>query len=282
MSHLITLGFTQRLACRAAGLSRSTYHRTKKLRSQPDTAGQADKYADLRAWMRSFADAHRRWGYRRAWRKATQAGYAVGRDTFRRLWRQEGLRVHPRKATKRTLPVDPVPRTEPAQRPNDVWALDFQFDSDYHGKTIKICNGIDEFTREHFAYRVDRSVTAHQVIEMLDLAVLNRGAPRVVRMDNGPEFIAKALRDWVEEQHAIAAFIPPGQPWHNGFVESFHNRMRDELLEDNLFEDTHQARYAITWWSHRYNHEHPHSALDYNSPTEYAQMWEKQNTPVAA
>lgn len=165
----------------------------------------------------------------------------------------------PRKATKRALPVDPEPRTEPAQKPNDVWALDFQFDSDYHGKTIKICNGIDEFTREQFAYRVDRSITAEQVIEMLDVAVLERGTPRVVRMDNGSEFIAQALREWVEEQDAIAAFIPPSQPWHNGFVESFHNRMRDELLDNKLFDDTHQARYAISWWSQRYNQQHPHS-----------------------
>lgn len=282
MDHLIAQGFTQRLACRVVGLSRSTYLRARAGRDHPDIARATDKYADLRGWMVRFADNHRRWGYRRAWHKATQAGYRIGRDAFRRLWRQEGLRVLPRKATKRVLPTVPIPRTEPAVCPGDVWALDFQFDSDYHGKTIKICNGIDEFTREHIAYRVGRSITATQVMEMLDIAVLQRGAPRVVRMDNGPEFIAQALRDWVDEQHAVAAFIPPGQPWHNGFVESFHNRMRDELLEDNLFEDVTHARQAVGWWSHRYNTQHPHSSLDYHSPSNYAQMWEKQNNPVAA
>ena len=124
-----------------------------------------------------------------------------------------------------------------ALTPGDVWALDFQFDSTWHGKTIKICNIIDEYTREHVAFVVDRKLDAASVIELLDLACLERGGrPRVIRMDNGPEFISHALQEWATEDGTIQAFIPPGQPWHNGFVESFHNRMKDELLEDNSIE----------------------------------------------
>ena len=155
-----------------------------------------------------------------------------------------------------------------------MWALDFQFDSDYQGRAFKVCNVIDEFTRQHVACRVGRSITAKDVVEMLDVAVLQRGTPRVLRMDNGPEFIARALAEWVLEQQAVQAFTPPGQPWHNGFVESFHNRMRDELLEDNLFDDVKHAEKMIQWWSDRYNNEHPHSSLGWKSPNQFAREWE--------
>ena len=129
-------------------------------------------------------------------------------------------------------------------------AIDFQFDSDWKGRVFKVCNVIDEFTRQHLAFRVERRMGAVDVIEMLDLAVLAHGAPQVLRADNGPEFIAAAVGRWASEHDTLQAFIPPGQPWHNGFVESLHNRMRDELLEDNMFEDLNHAR-ADGAWSQR-------------------------------
>lgn len=237
---------------------------------------QVDPDNDLRMWMREFADTHRRWGYKRALAAAREEGRDVGRDHFRRLWREEGLRVRPRKKSKRALDRTPTPRIKPAQCPRDVWALDFQFDSDYTGRAFKICNVIDEFTRQHIAWKVNRSITAKSVVELLDLAVLEHGAPRVLRMDNGPEFIAHALADWVAEQGAVQAFTPPGQPWHNGFVESLHNRMRDELLEDNLFDDIEHASKMVNWWSNRYNNEHPHSSLGWKTPNQFAKEWEAQ------
>ena len=146
----------------------------------------------------------------------------------------------------------PKPRTAPrlqrlveASAPGQVWAIDFQFDSDWKGCVFKVCNVIDEFTRQHLAFRVERRMGAADVIEMLDLAVLAHGAPQVLRADNGPEFIAGAMGRWASEHDTLQAFIPPGQPWHNGFVESLHNRMRDELLEDNMFEDLDHARALI-------------------------------------
>ena len=199
--------------------------------------------------MNDFAATHRRWGYKRAWARAKSEGIVVGRDTFRRLWRAEGLRVRPRKAPKpRTAPR--LQRLVKASAPGQVWAIDFQFDSDWKGRVFKVCNLIDEFTRQHLAFRVERRIGAADVIEMLDLAALAHGAPQVLRADNGPEFIAAAMGRWASEHDTLQAFIPPGQPWHNGFVESLHNRMRDELLEDNMFEDLNHARALIGAWSH--------------------------------
>ncbi|VDG75291.1 integrase catalytic region [Actinobaculum suis] len=264
------MGYSVRFACRVVGVSRAAYYNARKRHQEPS----ADKYAALRSWLVTFAGEYRRWGYRRAWVKARQAGFTCGRDVVRRLWRQEGLRVFPRKAAKRRcLPV-PTPRTQPAACPGQVWALDFQFDSDYQGKTFKICNVIDEFTREHVGFEVARSITATAVIDLLEnLAAVRGGRPRVLRMDNGPEFISHELTQWAAKQDTIEAFIPPGMPWHNGFVESFHNRLRDELLEDEMFDDPAHASHCLRLWSERYNTHHPHSSLGFIPPTEYANQW---------
>ncbi len=151
------------------------------------------------------------------------------------VWRQENLRVPSRnRSTPKTL-ADPTARVEPAACPNDVWALDFQFDSDYHGRSIKVCNVMDEFTREHVGFTADSAIDAAAVVELLDVIACERGQrPRVVRMDNGPEIISKTLRSWAAEEETVQAFIPPGQLWHNGFVESLHNRMRDELFSAGM------------------------------------------------
>ena len=244
MSYLVGQGFSQRLACRVAGLSRSAYCRAR-------AAGGAKTLRDhgpVRQWMNDFATTHRRRGYKRAWARAKSGGVVVGRDTFLRLWRAEGLRVRPRKAPKpRTAPR--LQRLVKASAPGQVWAIDFQFDSDWKGRAFKVCNLIDEFTRQHLAFRIERRMGAADVIEMLDLAVLAHGAPQVLRADNGPEFIAAAMGRWASEHDTLQAFIPPGQPWHNGFVESLHNRMRDELLEDNMFDGLDHARTLIADWS---------------------------------
>ena len=215
MNHLIGQGFLSALHGRVAGLSRSAYCRTR-------AAGEAKTLRDhgpVRQWMNDCAATHRRWGYTRAWARATSEGIVVGRDTFRRLWRTEGLRVRARKAHK--------PRTAPhlqhlvrASAPGQVWAIDVQFDSDWKGRVLKVCHVIDEFTRQHLAVRVERRMGAADVIDMHDLAVLTHGAPQVLRADNGPEFIAAAVGHWASEHDTLQAFIPPGQPWLGGFVES--------------------------------------------------------------
>ncbi len=175
-----------------------------------------------------------------------------------------------------------MPRNAPASAPGQVWAVDFQFDSDFNGRQFKVCNVIDEFTRQHIAFSVDRSIKAIDVIELLDIAVLTHGGPQVLRMDNGPEFISENLKSWSEEQELVQAFIPAGQPWHNGFVESLHNRMRDELFEDNVFFSLEDVKQRIEWWSFRCNKEHPHSALGYQTPNAFAEQWNKNKQLATA
>ena len=272
--HLVAqLGYSERFACQILGLSRSAYRRKREHEKQED------KYSDIRKWMHEFASCHHRWGHRRALTYALAEGFHISKQTFLRLWREEGLRVMPRKQHKRVHGVSDKRTIAPGSFPDDVWAIDFQFDSTWHGKTFKICNVIDEFTREHIGYCVDKSIDAQKVIELLDTIAIERGRrPRVLRMDNGPEFVSKALESWAGEDETIQAFIPPGQPWHNGYIESFHNRMRDELLEDNCFENINHARLLVNQWSNRYNNFHPHSSLGYTSPRKYAEQWKEKHT----
>ena len=153
-------------------------------------------------------------------------------------------------------------------------AWDFQFDSTWLAKTIEICSIIDEYTREHVAFAVNKKIDARSVIELLAPASLDHGGrPPMLRMDNDPEFIEHALQDSAAEDKTIQAFFPPDQPWHNGQVEFFHNWMRDELLVDNNIENLEHFRLLVAQWSRRYNNFHPHSSLDYLSPRKYSQQW---------
>ncbi|WP_216452581.1 IS3 family transposase [Arcanobacterium phocae] len=279
---MVHKGYSQYLSCKVVGLSRSAYRRRKVLRAQRLQTPKDRPHALLIEWMVSFANEHRRWGYRRALVQARAAGFTVGRDTFRRLWRQENLRVFPRKRKKKKLDRQPMPRNAPASAPGQVWAVDFQFDSDFNGRQFKVCNVIDEFTRQHIAFSVDRSIKAIDVIELLDIAVLTHGGPQVLRMDSGPEFISENLKSWSEEQELVQAFIPAGQPWHNGFVESLHNRMLDEVFEDNVFFSLEDVKQRIEWWSFRCNKEHPHSALGYQTPNAFAEQWNKNKQLATA
>lgn len=207
------LGLSQRRAL-IVGVARSSFQRAHKHAKDVVTF---DKYAELRQWLHTWAAQNPRWGYRRAWIKTKEEGFDVGRDVARRVWRQENLGVPSRKRSKPKTLADPTPRVEPAACPNDVWALDFQFDSDYHGRSIKVCNVMDELTREHVGFTADSTIDAAAVVELLDVIACERGQrPRVVRRDNGPEFISKTLQSWAAEEETVQAFIPPGQPWHNG------------------------------------------------------------------
>ncbi|WP_091280386.1 integrase core domain-containing protein [Arcanobacterium phocae] len=144
---------------------------------------------------------------------------------------------------------------------------------------IKICNIIDEYTREHVAFSVDHKFDTVSAIELLGLASLEHGGrPRAILMDNGPEFISQALHEWAGEDETIQAFIPAGQPWHNEFVESFHNRMRDELLEGNSIENLEHAHTLVVHWLRHHNNFYPHSTLGYLSPRQYAEQWKQENT----
>ncbi len=156
-----------------------------------------------------------------------------------------------------------------ADGPNQVWAVDFQWDSDETGRTIKIANLVDEHTRQALACLVERRIPAVVLTRMLDQVVALRGYPEAIRCDNGPEFVSAALSDWAAG-HAGLVFIPPGTPWNNGYVESFNSRLRDECLNINSFWNLRHAKAVISIWREEYNTTRPHSALGYQTPTSYA------------
>ena len=251
------------MACRLAGLSRSAYRRPLKgeTTDDPDMA--------LRDWLRAWAKDHPRYGYRRAYHDARAEGWGVNHKKIQRLWREEGLRVPQRRRRKRvgSSTVD----APTADAPNVVWAVDFQFDADEQGRPIKICSIVDEHTRECIGGLTERSITADRLTAHLDDLVAVRGAPAVLRSDNGPEFISEAMADWAGTRTGLS-YIPPGSPWRNGYVESFNSRMRDECLNINSFYSLLHAQVIIGDWKDEYNHHRRHSSLGYLPPAEYARQ----------
>ena len=167
-------------------------------------------------------------------------------------------------------------------RPNVIWAMDFQFDTTADGRTVKMLNVIDEFTREALAIDVDRRIDADGVVAMLDRLAHQRGAPRYVRFDNGPEFVAHAVNDWCRFHSAGCLFIDPGSPWQNAWVESFNGRLRDELLNSWCFDSLLEARVIIEDWRRDYNASRPHSAHGDLTPAEFALQWTTTHQSRAA
>ncbi|WNB89366.1 IS3 family transposase [Glutamicibacter protophormiae] len=269
VSHLIrTLQVSERMACRLAGLSRSAYRRPLK----GDTTADPDRA--LRDWLRGYAKKHPRWGYHRAYHDARGEGWAVNHKKIQRLWREEGLRVPQRRRRKRvgSSTVD----APAAVAPNVVWAVDFQFDVDERGRPVKICSIVDEHTRECIGGLVERSITADRLTAHLEDLVAVRGAPAVLRSDNGPEFISDAMAHWAGTRTGLF-YIPPGSPWHNGYVESFNSRLRDECLNINSFYSLLHAQVVIGDWKTEYNHDRRHSSLGYLAPVDYARQCTHQS-----
>ena len=257
------LGVSERRACRYVGQHRSTQRR------EPIVA--ADDQV-LRAALRAFAAARKRWGYRRAHHHlVSEEGWQVNRKRVQRLWREEGLRVPQARRRKRPVGEGPDGRDINAAAPDEVWALDFQADQTTDGRPIRLVNVIDEYTREALVMHAARSIDADALVAQLDALVARRGrAPRFVRIDNGPELTSHALRDWCRFSHAGSVFIEPGCPWQNPFVESFHGRVRDELLNGEQFACIAEARVLIADWREDYNQRRPHSALGMLAPAAFA------------
>jgi putative transposase len=263
------LGVSERWACRVCGQHRSTQ------RHEPQTA---EDDAALRAALRKISGDRPRWGYRRAHARLLEEGWSVNRKRVQRLWREEGLRV-PRRRRKRARPGDDTGgRRLRAAHPDHVWALDFQSDETADGRQIRILNIVDEFTREALGCEVARSITAADTVATLGRLTTVRGAaPAHIRCDNGPELIAGALRDWCRATGTATAYIEPGSPWQNPFVESFNGRARDEVLDVELFHTLAEARVVLADWIVAYNTEHPHSALGMLPPARFAERWREEN-----
>jgi putative transposase len=261
--HLIgVMGVSERFACRVTGQNRTTQ------RHKPAGATPADPDAGLRSWLRQYAKDHPRRGFRPAYHDARAEGWIMNHKKLQRLWRDEGLRVPQRRRRKR-LGTSTAPGMPTADAPNRVWAVDFQFDATTDGRPIKIVSIVDEHTRESVGGLVDRSITAAVLIDELDRLATSRGYPAVLRCDNGPELACDAMAAWTGERVGLS-FIPPGEPWRNGYIESFNARVRDECLNINIFWSLTHARVVITDWKEEYNNHRRHSALGYQTPSRYA------------
>jgi putative transposase len=245
---------------------------------------QAPDDPALRARLREIAEKRPRWGYRRAHARLVEQGWSVNRRRIQRLWRSEGLRVPQRKRKRRRLGESSAEADRlQAERPNHVWALDFQSDETADGRQLRLLNVVDEFTREALAVECERSITADATVATLDRLVAERGqAPEHIRCDNGPELTAHALRDWCRSSQADTAYSEPGSPWQNPYVESFNARVRDEVLDVELFSSLAEARLILADWRVAYNTEHPHSALEMLAPARFAAAWRGQRAVTGA
>jgi len=260
------LSLSERRACRITGQHRSTQ------RHRPRTADRDDA---LRRELRRLSRAHPRWGYRKAWASLREAGFRANRKKIQRLWREEGLRVPLRRRKRYRLGASTTAAARlRAERPDQVWALDFQFDTTADGRLLKLLHVVDEHTREALAIEVERRIDADRTVSVLERVVADRGrAPELVRMDNGPELTANVLRDWCRFSRAGSAYIEPGSPWENPFVESFASRVRDEVLAVEAFHSLPEAKIVIEEWRNTYNTLRPHSSLGWQTPAAYAAGW---------
>lgn len=256
-------GVSERRACRLLGQHRSTQRHEPKAR-EPDEA--------LRERLRDYAKEHPRYGYRRAAATLRREGHRVNDKRVHRLWKELELQVPQRRRAWRFVgEAENGCHRLAAERPNHVWAYDFLSDQTVDGKTLKILALVDEFTREPLALHAARSIRSEHLLDILRRLFRERGAPAYIRSDNGPEFVASAVRTFLDDADVGALFIAPGAPWQNGFAESFNARVRDELLDRELFGSLIEARVVLDEYRRHYLDERPHSALGYLTPREYAQ-----------
>lgn len=258
-----------RRACELASLAESTY-RYRSRRSEPE--GLRDRLLELAAERPRF-------GYRRLHVLLTREGWKVNHKRIQRMYREERLMVR-RKRRKRVAAL-PRKRREPATAANERWSMDFMSDSLATGRCFRTLNVVDDFTRECVAIEVDTSISGERVTRVLDRVIEQRGKPRVLIVDNGPEFTSRALDAWAYRHGIQLDFIRPGKPVENCFVESFNGKFREECLSAHWFTDLGDARRQIELWRQDYNRVRPHSSLGDVPPKEFAALQELQPPPAA-
>ncbi|WP_460166642.1 IS3 family transposase [Thermostilla marina] len=253
---------SERRACKTLSQPRST----QRYRAKP-----RDDEAALAGRMLELARRRPRWGYRRIAWLLRQEDWRASDTRIYRLWRREGLKVPQKKRKRRRLGTSEngcVRRR--ADHKDHVWCWDFVFDRTTGGSRLKWLTIVDEHTRECLAMKVDRSITSEDVIETLAELFARRGVPKCIRSDNGPEFVAEAIRAWLGRMGIETLYIEPGSPWENGYAESFHSRLRDEFLATEVFESLAAAKVLTELWREDYNRNRPHSSLGYVAPAEFA------------
>ena len=232
--------------------------------------------AELIKKIHKLAIRHSRYGYRRITVLLQREGFRVNKKRVYRIWRSEGLGL-PRRRPKRRRMGLTGEIVNKAEYPNHVWSYDFVEDRTERGGKLRILVIIDEYTRECLAIRVEPSIPGSVVIEILEWLFFTRGVPKYIRSDNGPEFIAKAVCQWLETSGCQALFINPGSPWENGYIESFNDKLRDECLNREVFRNGREAQAIVETWRGEYNNYRPHSSLDYLTPVEFARRYYDEN-----
>jgi putative transposase len=254
---------SERRACRALDQPRST---------QRYKSHRPDDERRLLLEMRHLARQRPRFGCPRIHEQLIADGWHVNHKRVHRLWKRESMQVPRKQHRKRRLPGGSQNGCvrHRAERPDHVWSYDFVADRTEDGRQLKLLVVIDEYTRECLAIEVGRSFTAQDVVNTLQYLFAVRGTPAHIRSDNGPEFVAKTVCRWLDQAGVQTLFIAKGSPWENGYVESFNGKLRDELLNRELFLSLAEARWVIDRWRMDYNHHRIHSALDYQTPAAYA------------
>ena len=261
VKYLRSQQYSERRACRLVGQARSTQR----------YCGRDPSKADKRLQRRILALAKKypRYGHRRLTAELRREGWQVNRKRVRRICREEGLKIVV-KARKRRRGGRAGQRRAVAERKNHVWSYDFLFDRLEDGRQIKILPVVDNYTRECLGILVAFHITAKDVITLLEGLVAKHGAPSFLRSDNGPEFIAGAVKSWLAASGIATDYIEPGSPWENSYSESFNSRFRDELLDGEIFTTLLEARVLIEEHRQHYNHSRVHSSLGYKTPSQFA------------
>jgi transposase InsO family protein len=260
-------GISQRRASQVLDRARSTLRYHGRSRSQDEP---------LIRVIRRLARQHLRFGYKRIHARLVHQGWKVNRKRVRRLWNELGLRRPSRRQKPKKGGSWPGSSAnscvkQPAGFKNDVWTYDFIVDRTVDGRSLKWLSLVDEYTRECLALVVAESITGSDVRRVLARVIGRRGTPTRIRSDNGSEFICAAVRDWLPEAGAKPIPVAPASPWENGFIESFHSRLRDEFLDREEFDSVADARAKAKWWRREYNRIRPHSGIGYKTPQMFSE-----------
>jgi len=257
---------SQRRACLLAGVSRTVMHYTPRFSALNDR---------IRRRLKELAETHRRYGHIRLYVLLRREGLMVNHKRTERLYRAAGLSLRIRRRRKFVAVVrNPLP---PAVRPNERWAMDFIQDVLCNGRRFRTLSVVDTYSRECLTVEADTSLPGHRAVRILERLAEVKGLPDSIRVDNGPEFISKALDEWAYHNQVKLDFIRPGKPVENAYIESFHGRFRDECLNEHYFLDLQEAKDVIETWRTQYNGFRPHSALNYQTPEEFLKQYEEQN-----
>jgi transposase InsO family protein len=227
----------------------------------------------LRKEIVALSQQHPRYGYRRITALLRRDQWSVNPKRVQRVRRQEGFQVSKRQRKLRRVGTSTALRQR-ATRPNEVWSWDFVEDQTERGSKLRMLTLIDEYTRQCLAVHVAWSIRAVDVITVVEAAMGRHGKPQHIRSDNGPEFIAYAIGDWLQENKIETIYIRPGSPWENGHIESFHDKFRDECLNREIFGSLLEAKVLVEQWRIDYNTNRPHSSLRYQTPQEVADRWQ--------